>query len=170
MKKHNGMRPQDIVILLKIVLRNGHNWTGKEIAAQLQISASEVSESLNRSVLAGLLMNDKRKVLKNALFEFIAYGLQYVFPTRPGAMVRGIPTSHSAFPLKNHINSDEVFVWAFTKGTVRGQSIETLYEKQAIACQADTELYEVLTLIDAIRIGRVREKTIALELLKSKFV
>ncbi len=170
MKKHNGMRPQDVAVLLKIASLNDENWTGKDVATSLHLSASEVSESLNRSALAGLLMNDKRKVMKNALFEFIVYGLPYVFPVRPGAMVRGIATSHSASPLNQHINSDETYVWAFAKGNIRGQCISPLYTNQPIACIADAALYELLALVDAIRLGRVREKTIALDLLKIKLL
>ena len=50
MKKHSGMRPQDIVILLKIATYGDNNWYMKDIANDLFISPSEVSESLNRSV------------------------------------------------------------------------------------------------------------------------
>ena len=33
------------------------------------------------------------------------YGIKYVFPVEPGALVRGIPTAHSASPIKDHILS-----------------------------------------------------------------
>ena len=42
MRKHNGMRPQDIVILLKIMLLSGRKWTFAELASSLQISEAEV--------------------------------------------------------------------------------------------------------------------------------
>jgi predicted transcriptional regulator len=48
-KKHNGMRPHDVVILLKIIALDNENWMMKDIANTLYISSSEVSESLNRS-------------------------------------------------------------------------------------------------------------------------
>jgi hypothetical protein len=32
--------------------------------------------------------------------EFLIHGLKYVFPAYPGALVRGVPTAHSAEPLK----------------------------------------------------------------------
>ena len=46
MKKHSGMRPLDIVVLLKIALYKGENWKAKDLASNLKISASEISESL----------------------------------------------------------------------------------------------------------------------------
>ena len=49
MKKHNGMRPHDIVILLKIAAKGKTQWFMKDLSYELSISASEISESLNRS-------------------------------------------------------------------------------------------------------------------------
>ena len=60
MKAHNGMRPHDIAVLLKI-LSMEEGWMSKDLAASLYISASEISESLNRSMIAGLLSADKKK-------------------------------------------------------------------------------------------------------------
>lgn len=54
MKKHNGMRPQDIVMLLKIISIYD-NWRNIDLANALQISPSEVSEALNRCMIARLI-------------------------------------------------------------------------------------------------------------------
>jgi predicted transcriptional regulator len=88
MKKNNGMRPQDIVILLKIAALGDRTWMMKDIAQELFISGSEVSESLNRSVYAGLIAADKQHLMKGALLDFLRYGLKYVFPQHAGAPVR----------------------------------------------------------------------------------
>ena len=65
----------------------------KDLAHELYISQSEVSESLNRSVIAGLIANNKKRVLFSAMQEFIFFGLKYVYPQKPGAMVRGVLTA-----------------------------------------------------------------------------
>jgi hypothetical protein len=52
MKAHNGMRPQDIVLLLKILTVPAPDWQYRALAASLYLSISEVSESLNRSHIA----------------------------------------------------------------------------------------------------------------------
>ena len=62
MKKHSGMRPHDVVILLKIISKDKEPWFNKDLANELYISQSEVSESLNRSKIAGLFEADKKKV------------------------------------------------------------------------------------------------------------
>ena len=114
MKQHKGMRPQDIVVLMKIIATNRDNWRNMDLAHSLQISASEVSEALNRCKIAGLIDTEKRKVHINSLKEFIIYGLKYVFPVEPGPIVRGIPTAHSAAPINDQISKgSDVYVWPY---------------------------------------------------------
>ena len=168
MKKHSGMRPQDVVILLKIASKGQHKWLMKDLAYELEISASEISESINRSVIAGLLSSDKKSLNKLALLDFLKSGLRYVYPQQPGAMVRGIGTAHSAPPLNNQIVSEEHYVWPYAKGKVRGQAIEPLHPKIPEACLKDPEFYEFMALVDAIRVGKVREQQMAAEILKEQ--
>lgn len=164
--KQQIMSPHDIVILLKIVSYGDKQWFQKPLAEELGISQSEVSKSLNRSKYAGLLDPTGKKVMKLALLEFLQFGIRYIFPQKPGPIVRGVATSHSASPLKEQINSNEVFVWPYAKGNVRGQSILPLYPSVPEAALKDEILYQLLALIDALRVGRAREKELALEELK----
>jgi hypothetical protein len=194
MKKHNGIRPQDVLILLKIASHLygspffWDNWLGrketqeirvlpvksfpfkKEIASQLQISASEVTESLARSAYSGLYDPINKRIMGRAFFEFLQYGLKYVFPQQPGALARGMPTAHSAKPLSDIIQSDEPYVWPSSEGTVRGQSIEPLYPTVVQAVTRDPMLYEMLALVDAIRIGKAREVQIAVDELRKRLL
>jgi hypothetical protein len=55
MKSNDGMRPQDIVILLKIMSTSTSDWQYRDLATDLSISISEISESLHRSQMACLL-------------------------------------------------------------------------------------------------------------------
>ncbi|WP_274475398.1 hypothetical protein [Mangrovimonas aestuarii] len=169
MKKHNGMRPHDIVILLKIVSKGDENWLMKDIANELFISNSEVSESLNRSVMAGLIGSDKKRIMKTALLEFISSGLKYVYPQKPSAMDRGVATAHSAPPLNQHIQSNKAIVWPFAEGNERGFSIEPLHPNVPKAVQEDEKLHELLALVDAIRLGNVREQKMAIDELEKRF-
>lgn len=168
MKKHSGIRPHDIVILLKISLLAPEQYMAKELASDLGISGSEISESLNRSSIAGFLSNDKKMLLRRQLMEFLQYGIKYTFPQRPGAIVRGMATAHSAPPLNRLINSAEHFVWPDGEGNMLGQMIEPLHPKAPQACKKDFKLYELLALTDAIRAGNVREQNLAVEELKKR--
>ena len=169
MKKHNGMRPQDIVVLLKIISMTDDKWRNMDIANAVGISPSEVSEALNRCKIAKLIDSKKRKVNINSFTEFLIYGLKYVFPTEPGAIVKGIPTAHSASPIKEHISyGSDVYVWANAKGTHRGQAIEPLYKTLPQIVQEDKLFYELLVIVDTIRVGRVREIQIAIDELNKR--
>ena len=162
------MRPHDIVILLKIVSKGPNKWYMKDLAYELGISAGEVSESINRSVIAGLLSKDKRTLNKLALIDFLRSGICYVYPQQPGALVRGISTAHSAPPLNDQIMSDEQYVWPYAKGNIRGQAIEPLHPNVPQASLKDNDLYELLALTDAIRVGKAREQLLAMEILKER--
>jgi predicted transcriptional regulator len=168
MKKNNGMRPQDIVILLKIAARGNRAWMMKDIAQELFISASEVSESLSRSVYAGLIAADKQHIMTGALLDFLRYGLKYVFPQHAGSHVRGLPTALSAAPLNTLISSEDVYVWAYAKGNSKGFAIEPLIPSLPEACNNDSAFYELVALTDALRIGRAREQQIAYDELKKR--
>lgn len=166
MKKHSGMRPQDVVVLLKIAAKGDKPWMMKDLSNELEISASEVSESLNRSMLANLLSTNKKTLMKSALLDFLEHGLKYVYPQKPGALVRGMATSHSAEPLNKTIQSEDDYVWPFAQGNLRGQAIEPLHPSVPKACIKDKGLYELLALTDALRVGKIREQKIAITELK----
>jgi hypothetical protein len=171
MRKHNGMRPQDIVVLLKIISKKDQPWQNKDLANELFISQSEISESLNRSSIAGLIdAQKKKKVYRKSLMEFIEHGLHYVFPALPGSMFNGLYTAHSHPFMQQHFSSELNYVWPDARGAVRGLSIEPLYKEQVKAAENDPLLYLMLALIDVIRVGRVREIDIAMQELKGQIL
>ncbi len=139
------------------------------MAETLGLSQSEVSEAVARCKFSGLLAPDGKTIMKMALIEFLQFGLRYVFPQQPGAIIRGIPTSHSAAPLNEEIQSNEIYVWPYGKGTVRGHSIIPLYPSVPEAALKDSKIHELLALTDALRVGRAREKEIAILELKKRF-
>jgi DNA-binding Lrp family transcriptional regulator len=166
------MSPQDVVVLLKICCyRDEERWLQVQLAEALNLSQAEISNSLARSKYAGLLDASNKQVRKRALMEFLQYGIAYSFPAKPGPVVRGIPTAHSAPPLNTLIEpSREEYVWPFASGQLRGQAISPLYKNVVKAVKMDHELHELLAMVDSIRVGRVREKQLALEELKRRLL
>ena len=158
MKVHQGIRPQDIVILLKMISLKNENWLMKDLARALMISQSEVSESLNRSQVAGFVSRNKKRVNKEAVVEFISHGLKYTFPEEPGKIIRGFPTGQSAAPLYHVFNTAESYVWPHPKGSRRGHYIRPLHKNIPDACMKDDRLYELIALSDVIRAGDQQEK------------
>jgi hypothetical protein len=167
MRQHKGMRPQDIVVLLKIVLMGEREWQFLDLARSLYISAAEVSESLNRSSFAKLVNHDRKKVHRNSFFEFLQYGMPYVFPQSPGPLTKGMATAHSHPNFSNQIISNQLYVWPMVGGQDYGQAIEPFYPNQVMAAKEDPRLYEALAMLDVIRTGRTREKQMAINYLQT---
>lgn len=158
------MRPQDIVILLKKISPEGRGMSGKQLAESLCISPSEISEALDRNRIAGLLDARKERINTLALRDFLIYGIRYCFPVSLGAVVRGVPTASSADPIKEKIvNGSDIYVWPDRFGPLRGQSVEPLYHTVPQAVAADKQLHELLAITDTLRMGRTREREIAIE-------
>lgn len=166
------MKGQDIALLIKLAIHAGPPVASKTLAADLFISPSEVSKALYRCVESGLLrsFNGERQVNRSALMDFLSYGLKHVFPPVRGSMARGIPTAASAEPLKSRFleDGDPPSVWPYSEGTVRGISLAPLYQGAPRAALRDEKFYAALALCDAIRIGRTRERNLAIQLLKKQ--
>ena len=160
------LKPQDLVVLLKLAAIGGNHRTFSELASDLVMSASEVHSSVGRAMTARLvhIATDKLDVTKTALREFLIHGAKYAFPATFGAATRGLPTSHAAPPLEHVIvQSDELPpVWPDPAGTRRGMA---LYPTVPQAARSDPTLYENLALFDAVRSGAARERQIATEML-----
>lgn len=157
------MKSQDILVILKLLLLRKKDWTQAQIAASLKISAAEMSAVFERLKRSGFIDTSKLKVRELAIREFLIHGLKYVFPAVLGTKVRGIATAHSASPILQHIiESEEIYVWKSTKGNRRGIEITPLYKTVPIIATADPQLYELLVIVDTLRIGKAREREIAI--------
>ena len=137
------------------------------------ISKSQVSLVLRRSEEVGLCRPDRTipvpRCNTKALFEFIVYGLKYVFSARLGEVTRGIATSFGAPVLEEQLMSagELVPVWPDAKGRTRGAAVTPLYKSVPYAVRRDPYLYALLALTDAIRLGASREHQLAAGKLES---
>lgn len=52
-------------------------------------------------------------------------------------------------------------VWSDPEGNVRGTAVEPLHPAVPAAARADAVLYELLALVDTLRVGRARERKLA---------
>jgi len=141
--------------------------SSRGLEASTGVSKSEVNASINRSIAIGMAMLDRKsklpKVNVSALLEFIVYGIKYVFPANPSAMVRGLPTSFAAPVLKGITMTagEFIHVWPDAEGSDKGQSVQPLYKTVPMAVKKDPRLYSFLALVDAIRVGQARESDMA---------
>lgn len=160
------LKPQDVVVLLKLVAIGPSAWTYQRLAVELSISQSEVHAGVRRAVAAHLMTDTKAasgRPARAALLEFLVHGVKYAYPPKRGEITRGVPTGYAAPPLNKVIvpSSDPPPVWPHAEGAVRGYSLSPLYRTVPEAAMRDPALYELLALVDAIREGRARERNLA---------
>jgi DNA-binding Lrp family transcriptional regulator len=156
------LQPRDLVVALKLYLMPDPRITFEKLEGEVGLGSSTLHRSVNRLIEAGLLTN-QRKVKRADLRDFILYGARYAYYVKPGEPTRGLPTAHAASPLNKMISvaGDDVPVWPDPMGTVRGYAIAPLDKSVPEAARRDPRLYELLALVDTIRIGRAREYKLA---------
>ena len=102
------------------------------------------------------------------LAEFALHGAKYAFPGVRLTLAVGVPTSHSAPAFAGVFTPGSTdFVWPHPNGTVRGVGDEPLHPSVPFAAMQDAKLYEMLALFDALRVGKARERGMALERLQA---
>jgi len=156
------LKGQDILVLLKLANRK-LEWTFADLARELGISASEVHAALRRAAEAGLYDYEGRRVWRHALWELAVHGLRYVFPARPGARQRGIPTAHSAPPLRDMllVEPHDVFVWPHPQGEATGAALAPIHPAAPDAALRDPVLHRRLALVDTLRTGGTTDRNVA---------
>jgi hypothetical protein len=165
------LKPQDVFVLLKLAVMGKGQWSYAGLAVALKMSPSQLHGSVKRLLAAQLAVKQGERIVPHYrnLEEFLVHGLRHVFWVRPGDMTRGMPTAYAAPPLAGMFaaTADEPPpVWPDPEGEVRGLSFTPLYKQAPTAARADNMFYELLTLADAIRCGRAREREIAIKELK----
>jgi hypothetical protein len=166
------LKPQDLMVLLKVLSLQGEAVTYGELAQSLGMSSSEVHASMGRARAARLVtVDDERPTLARSAFkEFLLHGAKYAFPATLGSPTRGLPTAYAAPPLAARIaQPDEPPpVWPDPQGERRGIGFHPLYPTAPSAARRDPSLYELLALFDALRGGAARERQIASQLLSER--
>lgn len=161
------LKGEDIVLLLKLT-HESPDWTVRTLERETTIPRSVVQRSLKRLWEAGLFDRRRREVNISQTEEFLIHGLKYVFPGSVNGESRGFATAWGAKPLTDKLAapSNEVPpVWPSAQGDTRGLALEPLHASVVEAAKRDPALRELLTLVDALRIGDARIRGVAADLL-----
>lgn len=162
------LKPQDLLVCLKLVALNSESWTYSSLSLELAMSASEANAAIARALTAGLVRDpvlgekNPRPVI-DALKEFLVHGVKYAFPPVRGELVRGVPTSHAAPALRKELSdlNEPPPVWPFEEGQVRGIAFSPLYRSVPKAAMNDRRLYDLLAFVDALRDRNARSAALA---------
>ncbi|MCX7010221.1 MAG: hypothetical protein NTY53_23780 [Kiritimatiellaeota bacterium] len=164
------MKPQDVLVALKL-LTSGWPGSYAVLGLQLGMSPSMAHSAVSRARREGLLHPLEFVPIQMALAEFLVHGVRYVFPAELGSPTRGMPTSYAVPPLSPEISTspDELVpVWPDPDGTMRGSALKPLYHSVPKAARKDAKLYEWLVLVDALRVGRARERELASKIISTR--
>lgn len=155
-------KPQDVVVALKLCF-SGADRSFAVLASELGMSASEVHGACSRLIEARLLDPETRQPRRKALQEFLRSGVPYAFPAQLGELTRGVPTAWAAPAMAGKVSVDDavVPVWPDPEGIRQGSAVEPLYRSVPFAAKNDPALYDLLALVDVLRIGRARERKFA---------
>lgn len=160
------LRPVDVAVALDLALRPGPTFA--QIAADLRISQSTAHQAVRRLVAAGLVRPSPRgyRATLAALEEFLLHGVRYAFPASRSRRQRGVPTAHAAPVLRDLFDGEiDPMVWPAASGSVVGTAVAPLLESAADLPAHRPDLYDALALVDALRVGAVREREAAGQLL-----
>jgi hypothetical protein len=172
MPEHPVLRPIDVPVALHLALYPDGSY-GK-LAHEMGISPSTAHQSVRRLVYAGLVRQTseaRRGVNVAALLEFLQHGIRYAFPAQRQRPRRGVPTAHAAPVLREDLDTDaDPVVWPTSRGDVVGAAIEPLIQSAPEMPQRCPAMYELLALIDALRIGTARDREVAGNLLTERLL
>ncbi len=166
-----GILPQDIVVLIKLIVLKNKKWSLASLASDIGLSASQVHYAINRCIKARLVWNSEGQTIPvvGNVEEFLLHAVKYFCIPKRGEQTRGMPTIWAAPPLKKYFRTNELPpVWPDADGTSKGFAFEPIHKCAVIAAKNDNQVYELLVLLDALRDGRARERNIAVETLKER--
>ena len=155
------LKPQDIVVALKLCVSKASE-SYAALGKSLGISASEAHAAVRRLGEAGLAEPESKSIHMVKLRNFLVHGVPYAFPAKAKEMTRGMPTAWAAPVMAGRIAQDDPApVWPDPDGKTKGVAVEPLYASVVKAARNDSALYDLLALVDALRLGRARERNLA---------
>jgi hypothetical protein len=162
------LRPGDVAVALQLALTPELPY--RELAAATGVSLGEVHNAVRRLEAARLARAGTRTAAAATLLEFLVHGVPHAFPGIVGAETRGVPTAHAAPPLAARMAPADPLVWPDPHGRVRGLALTPLYAGAPSRAAENPPLYELLALVDALRVGRARERRLAQDVLRERLL
>jgi len=139
------LKPQDILVLLKLIAIGNQKWAYNKLAVELGMSPSEVHSAIKRALAAGLAIQKDGKIIPyvSNLEEFVIHGLKFVFVPQRGELLRGMVMGYAAAPeaarLEHVLYELLVLVDGIRGGRAREREIAIKEFKKRI------ELYDLAT-------------------------
>lgn len=162
------MNGTDVYVLLSFFVKNNRKETMRDWEIRSGLSIAVLSRSMKFLKTVKLVADDE-PVYRN-IEEFLFCGFPYVFPIEKGRLTRGFVSGVDATPLKSDfVDNEYPIVWAHPEGNVKGFSVPPLHKAipgMLAKNKLEQKVYEMLALLDVLRVGQRREIEAAKKRLK----
>jgi hypothetical protein len=163
-----ALRSQDVLVACKLYSFeiSKSEWTYAGLAASVGLSAGEAHNSYRRC-RSSLLLTPGGQVAGQQLVNLLTVAAPLVFYAARGGLASGMPTATWSPMLKGNFPEAPGAlpnVWPCQsegKGMVRGESVDPIYPTAPEAAGLDPVVYELLALVDVMRLGGRQEREVA---------
>ena len=167
-----ALRPQDVLVACKIYSFeiSKEDWTYAKLSESVGLSAGEAHNAYRRCRSA-LLLTPGGQVACQHLVNLLTVAVPLVFYAARGGLALGMPTATWSPALKASFAEPEgglPTVWPCEvecRGAVRGESVDPIYPTVPEASRQDPMVYELMALVDVMRIGGRRDREAAAKLI-----
>ena len=171
MSGQSTLKPHDVVVACQIAIWPEETWTYEKVGKSLRISTSEIFNVLKRCRHSKLVAKTEAssEVNKPHLLDFLVHGVPTAFYPKRIEVVKGVLTAMHAPLFRSRFTTDRdiPIVWPLAKGKDMGEGLLPLYPTVPAICQQNETLYNMLSAIDVLRVGKQREKDAAISVLAS---
>ena len=164
------LKPQDVLCACKIysleLLRQ--EWSYAYLAREVGLSQSEAHNAVGRCRQAQII-TPSGSIGRRVLRDVLAVALPRMCFAVRGGNILGMPTSSRAPVLADKLDASEdeiLTVWPCASDhdeslLARGWELRPIYPSVPMAAASDSVVYELLALVDVIRVGSQQKKQIA---------
>jgi len=125
------LKPQDVLVVLKLLSLAGRRLPYAELGRALGMSASEANAAFHRAKEAGLINPLDDRPMHIAVAELLIHELKYLLPVKTGGRTRGVSTGYAAPPLAGSFgerpDDPDTPVWPDPGGIVAGLEIRPIF-------------------------------------------
>jgi hypothetical protein len=161
----------DLLVAMKLAAHEGEPTSVRQLEDDLGLSKSGAANSLRRLRELDLLKVDAtggRRVNRLLLRDCLEHAVRWIAPAHVGEFELGLPTAHAAEALKQRLTGDDdPVVIPLPHGPLRGRAVSPLHPLAPAAAATDPKLYRLLAVVDALRIGRARDRQLAVAELRA---
>jgi hypothetical protein len=166
MSKQPTLRPSDIVVACQLATTPSAHFIN--LAESTGLSAGECHNAVRRLRYSHLLLADERRPSNEVLHNFLVQGAPFAFPPVLGVQTIGVSTAQSSPAFRALVGTADGIVWPHAQGEARGQSLIPLFPGAPTLSTTNQPLYDLLTIVDALRVGTTRVRNVAADLLAER--